>query len=290
VIPRFALVRPSSLGEAFAAFDAASGDAAWYAGGTELLQVMKMGLAHFGTLIDLKGLPELRGVSVGTDGALIIGGGTSHRELERSETIGRELPGLTLLEAHVANVRVRNQGTIGGNLSFAEPHSDPATFLLACDARIHLVGPNGARVLAMDEFLISPFETARDSGEILVAIEVPAARRGQGRAYQKAKFRERPAVSVGVRIVVVGDTIAEARVTVGSATDIPIRVPDAETVLVGTPADPASLQEAQAAAQPMAHIDATGDLDGSPDFKRHLAGVLLGRAILDGLAEVTARA
>jgi carbon-monoxide dehydrogenase medium subunit len=286
VIPRFSLVRPSTLAEAFAGFERASGDAAWYAGGTELLQVMKMGLARFGTLIDLKGLPELRGIAVEAGGALVIGGGTTHREIERSEIVQRELAGLAALEAHVANIRVRNQGTIGGNLCFAEPHSDPATFLLACDARIRLEGPRGRRALAMADFLDSPFMTTREADEIVVAVAVPAASADEGRAYEKAKFRERPAVSVAVRLRTAGGAIAEAHVAVGSMTDVPMLVPDAAAALVGVAADTDALREALvAAAGTMSAIDAVGDLDGSPDYKRHLAGVLLGRAAQSALAE-----
>jgi carbon-monoxide dehydrogenase medium subunit len=291
MIPRFQLARPSTLAEAFAAFDAAGGDAAWYAGGTELLQVMKMGLARFGTLVDLKGLPELRGIAVEDGGALWIGAGTTHREIERSTVVRAEVPGLAELESHVANVRVRNQGTIGGNLCFAEPHSDPASFLLACDARVRLEGPGGRRELAMDAFLDSPFVTARDADEIVVAVVVPAARPGEGRAYEKAKFRERPAVSVAVRLRVEAGAIAEAHVAVGSMTDAPLLVPGAAAALVGAAAQPGALGEALVAgAAAMASLDAVEDLDGSPDFKRHLAGVLLARAAQAALTEAAANA
>jgi carbon-monoxide dehydrogenase medium subunit len=291
VIPRFALVRPTTLAEAFAAFDAAGGDAAWYAGGTELLQVMKMGLARFGTLVDLKGIEALRGIALEADGALSIGAGTTHREIERSPIVRRELPALAALEAHVANVRVRNQGTLGGNLCFAEPHSDPATFLLACDARVRLEGPGGRRELAMGDFLVSTFVTAREPEEVLTGVVVPGARAGEGRAYDKAKFRERPAVSVAVRLLVADGSIAEAHVAVGSMTDVSIRVPAAEAALVGAAAESAALAGPLVdGAAAMAEVDAAADLDGAPDYKRHLAGVLLGRAAGAALAEAVARA
>lgn len=291
MIARFALARPVSLGEAFDAFDRANGDAAWYAGGTELLQVMKMQLARFGTLIDLKRLPELRGLSVEDDGALTIGSATTHRELERDPIVAAAVPALARLESHVANVRVRNQGTFGGNLCFAEPHSDPATFLLACDARLRLQGPRGERELAIDAFLLDPFVTAREADEILLAVSIPPAGAGEGRAYEKAKFRERPAVSVAVRLRVADGQIADAHVAVGSMTDIPLRVGDAERALVGAPARPDRLAEPLAAASAaMAALEADDDLDGSADFKRHLAGVLLRRATLAALDEARARA
>ena len=175
----------------------ADGDAAYYAGGTELLQVMKMGFAQFGTLIDLKGLPELKGIEERADGSLRIGAGVTHREIERSPAVGRRLAGMVRLERHVANVRVRNAGTIGGNLAFAEPHSDPATFLLACDARVELTGAAGTRSLTIEELIVGPLLTSREDDELLVAIEVPAAAPGEGRAYDKLAFFERPAASVG---------------------------------------------------------------------------------------------
>jgi carbon-monoxide dehydrogenase medium subunit len=284
VIPRFALARPASVSEAIAAFAAAGDDAAWYAGGTELLQVMKMGLARFGTLIDLKGLPELRGISVDAEGALVIGAATTHRDIERSPIVRRELPALVDLEAHVANVRVRNQGTIGGNLCFSEPHSDPAPFLMACGARLRLSGPAADRWLPIDDFILEPFVTARAADEILVSITIPEAAPNEGRAYEKMKFRERPAVSVAVRVVVSGGAIQAADVVVGSMTDVPLRVPAAAAALVGAPADPSGLGEALAAgAGALAELDAVGDLDGGPDYKLHLAGILLGRATRSAL-------
>ena len=293
MIPRFSLARPGSLAEAFAAHAAAGGDAAWYAGGTELLQVMKMGFAQFATLVDLKGLPELRGIDVEADGALRIGAATTHREIERSPLVRRELPGLADLETRVANVRVRNTGTIGGNLAFAEPHSDPATFLLACDGTVELAGPGGTRTLPIDEFILGPLYTAREPDEIILAVRVPARRRGEGRAYDKAAFFERPAASVAVRLRVEDGTVAEARVAVGSLTEVPTIVEAAGAALTGAPADAgaAGLEgPLAAAAAALAEVEAVADLNGSPDYKRHLAGVLVRRAGAAALREAAADA
>jgi carbon-monoxide dehydrogenase medium subunit len=291
VIPRFALSRPTSLPEAFEAWAAAAGDAAWYAGGTELLQVMKLGLARFASLIDLKRLPELRGISVAPDGTLAIGAAVTHREIERSPVVARELPGLVALEAHVANVRVRNQGTLGGNLCFAEPHSDPATFLLACDARLVLRSPRGERTIPIGEFVTGPLETTRAADEMLTSVVVPPAAAGEGRAYAKAKFRERPAVSVGVRVRVADGRIVESHVAVGSLTDVPVNVPEAAAAFGGVPVgDRATLDHAVVRArEALEPLDAVEDLDGSADFKRHLAGVMLARAVGAAISEATAR-
>lgn len=290
MIPRFAHARPGSLVEAFAAFAAAGGDAAWYAGGTELLQVMKMGLARFGTLVDLKRIAELGEIRRDDAGGLVIGGTATHREIERSTVVRVAEPALAALAARVANPRVRNQGTLGGNLCFAEPHSDPATFLLAAGARLDLRGPSGRREVAIDDFLVGPFATIRVADEILAAVHVPAATAGEGRAYEKIVFRERPAVSVAVRIRIADGAIAEARVVVGSMTDVPAVVADAGAALAGSPADGESTEESlTAAADALARLPADDDLDGSADYKRHLAGVLLRRAVRAAVSEAAAR-
>ena len=291
MIPRFAHARPGSFDEAFAAFDAAGGDAAWYAGGTELLQVMKMGLARFGTLIDLKGIAGLAGIAGDDAGGLVIGGTATHREIERSPVVHAVAPALAALAAQVANPRVRNQGTLGGNLCFAEPHSDPATFLLAAGARLDLRGRSGRREVAIDEFLVGPFATTRAADEILAAVLVPAAAPGEGRAYEKIVFRERPAVSVAVRVRVADGAIVEARVVVGSMTDVPAVVAGAGAALAGSSADGGIAEDSlTAAAEALARLPAEDDLDGSADYKRHLAGVLFRRAVRAAVSEALARA
>jgi carbon-monoxide dehydrogenase medium subunit len=276
MIPRFSLARPRTLAEAFEAFSAAEGEGAYIAGGTELLQVMKMGFAQFRTLIDLKAIDELHGIEV-SGGSLRIGAATTHRSVERSTDVMSAFPGLVELERQVANVRVRSTGTLGGNLAFAEPHSDPATLLLASDARVELSSPTGDRALSLSEFIVGPLTTSRDPEEILTGIRIPAARDGEGRAYGKFAFFERPAASVAVRLTVRDGAIDEATVAVGSLTEVPEIVEAAGAALIGASTRaPGDLDRAvNAAAAAFGSLDAIEDLNGSADYKRHLAGVLL---------------
>ena len=292
VIPRFGLMRPRTLEEAFDAWDATGGDAAWYAGGTELLQVMKMGLATIGTLIDLKGVPELRGIEQEVDGRLRIGAASTHREIERSPIVAHSLPSLAELERHVANARVRNTGTLGGNLAFGEPHSDPAALLLACDATVELRSSDGERREPIAAFFLGPFATTREPEEIITAVRIPAAEPGEGRAYDKFAFFERPAVSVAVRVRTNGTTIVAADVVAGSISDIPARVTGASDALVGVPTDAGTVDEAleSAAARLQEEVDATDDINGSADYKRALAAVLLRRVGRTALEEAATRA
>jgi carbon-monoxide dehydrogenase medium subunit len=284
MIPRFRLVRATTLAEALEAHQAA-GDAAYLAGGTELLQIMKMGLAQVGALIDLKGLPELRGIALETDGSLRIGALTTHRELERSPLVRGACPALARLEGRVANVRVRNTGTLGGNLAFAEPHSDPAVFLVACGAEIDLVGPTGRRTMPLEDFIVGPLATARDPSEVVDAIRLPAARAGTRRAYEKIAFFERPAVSLAVELVVDGEHIDEAVVVLGSATERPTRVSSTASELVGRSIADAVASAREIGFETFGGVDFVDDLNGRADYKRHLAGVLLERAVRAALID-----
>jgi carbon-monoxide dehydrogenase medium subunit len=291
LIPRFAHVRPDDLEGAFAAHAAAGGDGTWYAGGTELLQVMKAGFAAFTTLIDLKGIDELRGIDLSDDGSLRIGGAVTHREVERSPTVAAHVPGLARLARRIANVRVRNTGTIGGNLAFAEPHSDPATFLLACEAEVELAGPTGRRRLAIDELVVGPLMTLREPEEVIVAIHIPAAGPGTGRSYAKVAFFERPAASVAVRLAVREEVVADARIAAGSFTNVPMLLPDVAATLVGIRATEADLATAvRDTAGAFEEVEVIEDISGRADYKRHLAGRLLEQASVEALEEAVARA
>lgn len=291
VMPRFALRRPGSLDEAFEAFAAAGGDAAWYAGGTELLQVMKMGFAEYGTLIDLKSIDSLRGIAALPDGRLSLGATSTHREIERSAVVRELAPTLADLAGRLANVRVRSSGTLGGNLAFAEPHSDPATLLLACDGRVELVGPSGTRSLSIDELIIGPLTTAREPDEVITAVVIPGRVSGEGRAYERLAFFERPAASVAVRVVMRHGAIESATVAIGSMTDVPTTIAAAAAALVGAPADVVAIEgRLDLAVAALEDLTIEPDHNGSPDYKRHLAALLLRRAVNSALGDATRNA
>ncbi|HLL51594.1 MAG TPA: FAD binding domain-containing protein, partial [Thermomicrobiales bacterium] len=129
-------------------------DSSVYAGGTELLIVLKERLAHFPHLIDIKRIPGLSDIAYDADRReLTIGAVASHRAIERSPVVRQTVPALADLEAAIANIRVRNAGTIGGNLCFADPHSDPATLLTALNARLTLVASSSSRQVPMASFI-----------------------------------------------------------------------------------------------------------------------------------------
>ena len=206
----------------------------------------------------------------------MIGSTATHREIERATPVLEHLPALAAMERGVANIRVRNVGTLGGNLCFSDPHSDPATFLLALDAEVDYDGGT----LPLSEFLVGPYETALRHGQLL---EVGADSRpapGTGIAHRKLSFHERPAATVSCAVRVEDGTIVDARIAVGSVGARPIRADSAEQSLAGKSAeDPAALAAAAALAADAA--EAVEDANGSAEYKRELVRVLVERCFRD---------
>ncbi len=134
-LPAFDLHRPVSLEEASDILGRHGDDAIPVAGGTELLLLLKLGFGAYAHLVDVRGIPELTGIRL-VDGTVEIGAAVTHREIERSALVREQIPALAAMERSVANIRVRTAGTLGGNLCFGDPHSDPATFLLAAGAEV----------------------------------------------------------------------------------------------------------------------------------------------------------
>jgi carbon-monoxide dehydrogenase medium subunit len=278
----FELHRPGSVSEASELLERLGDEAVIYGGGTELLLVAKLGMTEFTSLVDVKGIPELHGLSA--NGELTIGAAVTHRELERSEVVREGWPALALMERHVGNLRVRNTGTIGGNLCFADPHSDPATFLLAAGGELSLQrGSGAARRLGVDEFVRAPYLTALEPAELLVAVHIRRAPAGSRLVHRKISFRERPAATVAASIEVSDGTVTSARLAVGSACARPVRAAAAEELLTG--ADAASVDRAAVGEAAAAGIEPIEDLNGAADYKRQLVRVLMARALAEALPE-----
>ena len=276
-LPAFALHRPVTLEEASDILGRHGDDAIPVAGGTELVLLLKLGFGHYDHLVDIRGIPELSGIRL-VDGRVEIGAAVTHREIERSELVREHLPALAEMERSVANVRVRTAGTLGGNLCFGDPHSDPATFLLAAGAEAVVRKGGGApRTLAIDEFQRGPYETALAEGELLVAIRVPASSPGTGIAHRKLAFLERPVATVAVWVRASHDAVADARIAVGSVGGVAVRTREAEALLRGGGTH-ATIADAAADAS-----GAVDDAGGSEEYKRQLVRVLVGRALADAL-------
>jgi len=288
-LPPFTVHRPGTVAEATELLGRLGDDAVVYCGGTELLLVYRFGFADYPDLIDVKPIAELRGIDVDGD-ELRIGATVTHREIELSPVVQEQCPALARMERHVGNVRVRTMGTIGGNLCFADPHSDPATFLLAAGGAVTLRrGSEPARRLPIEEFVRGPYETALEPGELLVAVHVPSTPAGSALVHRKMSFHERPAITVAAHVAVQAGRVSDVRLAVGSVGVTPVRVHGAETHLAGL--DAAALPaEALAAAAEVA-VDASApvaDANGSVEYKQQLVRVLARRSLQDAVEEARA--
>lgn len=278
---KFFLHRPGSLEEAVA-LKAEHGDAATYhAGGTELLVALKAHVLHYDHVIDLKQITPLRGVRRRSDGTISIGALTTHDTIANDPVVRESLPGYAELSEHVANIRVRVAGTLGGVLCFAEPHADAPTMLCALDAWVVLAGPAGQREVLSRDFHLGEFATAREEDEILVSIEIAPPSPGTRSAYRAFGHTERPAV--GVAAVWSTDNPQRLSLWAGAISAMPGRLERAEeeAARLCTDLTPQEIWERlrKAVAADADAIDAHDDLHGGADYKRHLVSVLAQRAI-----------
>jgi carbon-monoxide dehydrogenase medium subunit len=275
LLPRFTIEQPKTLAEASEMLVSFGEEGRAYAGGTELLLAMKHAGLRYSRLVDIKTIPGLDAVEQ-QNGSLRIGALATHLSLERSPLVRSKLPVLAEMEARVANPRVRATGTIGGNLCFAEPHSDPATLLLCLGATLQVVGPNGERQLGLDELLVGAYEVGLDEGELLQSITIPQLSAGQRAAYRKFQVHERPMLGMAL-LLDLDDAerqIRAARVAVGSVSPIPLRSATAEGLLTG-PVDQVARRLGEAADALADEADLIDDREGSAEYKRHLIGVFL---------------
>jgi carbon-monoxide dehydrogenase medium subunit len=284
MLRRFDVHRATSVKEAVQLRGLFGEDAAIYAGGTEILLAMKLGVARWPHLIDVKTIKPLADISTTKD-TLRIGATATHWSIERSDIVARVLPALARVEANVANVRVRAAGTLAGNLAFAEPHADPPALLIALGARVILEGSAGSRTVPVAELITGMYETAIAADEIIVAIEVPLPARDARVAYVKFQILERPSVGVAaLGTVRDGRFVGAPTVVVGAVDEMPRRVDTAQFAGAGA-ADAGTLGAIAEAAR--AAVEPTADLAGSVDYKRHLVGVFAQRAVASLVAQAS---
>jgi carbon-monoxide dehydrogenase medium subunit len=251
--------RPGSLGEALELLRADDGARA-LAGGQTLINVMKARAGSPDALIDLAGIEELKGIELAADGTLEIGAMTTNTEIvESSEARARPILGRVC--AQIADVQVRNRGTIGGNLCTNDPTNHLPPLMAALDARMTIAGAGGERTVSAEEFFLGVYMTAVGPGELLTKISIPAGR-NDGFA----------AVTLGVE----GTCIVSAAASLNGSARVALGCVDAVPVVVSpASADPDAVRAAVADAG----LEPPSDVHASADYRRHLAGVLAVRAV-----------
>jgi aerobic carbon-monoxide dehydrogenase medium subunit len=250
------------------------------AGGHSLLPLMKLRLAAPAAIVDIGRVAELRGISRDGD-QMRIGALTTHAELAASHELQSNASALSQAAAMVGDPAVRNRGTIGGNIAHADPASDLPTVLVALDARMVAAGPNGERTIAADEFFTGIMTTALADDEILVAIHVPVAAKGQGSWYEKfAHPASRYAVVGAAAWVALKDgTCSAARVALGGLLPHARRAATVEKGLIGKALTDDSIAAAVRQIGVDLGRDATGDIYASAEYRAAMASVFTRRAV-----------
>jgi carbon-monoxide dehydrogenase medium subunit len=273
--PEFEYAAPESLDDALKALADGGEDAKVLAGGHSLLPLMKLRLAAPTLLVDIRKVPGLRGAER-SNGGWRIGAMTRHADLQVNDDLGVVAHAASL----IADQQVRNRGTIGGSIAHGDPASDLPTVLLALDGTVTIMGAGGSnREVAAGDFFKDYLTTAVEPGEILTEIRLPSMD-GWGHGYEKFNRRAEDWAMVGVVALVkkAGDGSCEdVRIGLTHMGSTPLRATAAENALRGQGLDAQSI--ANAAGQAAEGTDPPGDLNATPDYKRHLAQVLTRRAL-----------
>lgn len=289
VLRPFALYQASTVAEAAGVLARDGNDAVLYAGGTEILLVLKEGLLRVKSLVDVKRIPGLSEIRV-DEGYVTIGATATHRAVEGADVIRAHCPLVAGVARHVANIRVRSVGTVGGNLAFADPHSDLATLFLALDGVVRLGSRAGARELPLGEFVQGPYETARAEDEVLTSVRLSPWPAGTVGAYVKFGVYERPTLGIAVALMRDGgDVVTDARLAVGCVTPRPARLAAVEARLRGFRVADVDRHAGEVAALAVQDVEAVDDLHGSGEYKREMTRVFVQRILRVAAARADGR-
>jgi len=286
MIPPFKLIQAHSTSDAVAELQRLGDDAKIYGGGTELLILLRHNLVQSDYLIDIKSIPELGSIRC-ANGTVSIGAAVTHRSLETDSTVREMLPMLASAESQVANIRVRSQGTLGGNLCFNDPHSDPATVLLVHDATAQVAGPNGKRQVLLGSFLTGMYSTALEADELLLSVDVPRLPAQFGGSYMRIHRLQRPTLGVAAAVSLRDGALDEVRLAVGCVGPRALRLEELEGKLHGAaPAEISKIiQESKTSLKAL--LEPIDDLLGSSEYKLYITGVLLERALHEAVHNAT---
>lgn len=277
----FEYLEPETVEEASALLAEYDDDCRLIAGGTALLLALRQRMLAPTHLISVANISSMTGISTTAEGGLCIGSRTMHAEIANSEIVRKGWPMLADMASRLANPQVRNQGTIGGNLCYADPATDPPGCLLALDASVTLTSTRGERTLPIDEFLVDYFETAIKPDELVTQILVPKPAWTSTRhiRHLRTAAEHRPMLNISVAADHEGDQCRDLRFIVGAAVPVCGRITSCEELLRGKVIT--SVLAAEAADLVASEIDAVSDMRGTDDYRRDVARVVTRRTLID---------
>jgi carbon-monoxide dehydrogenase medium subunit len=273
--------RAASLNDAAPTLAQLGDDAKLLAGGQSLIPMMKQRFANPSHLIDLNFVPGASYIKE-EDGALHFGALTRHAEIEKSEAAA-QVPILHDCAAGIADVQIRNRGTIGGSLAEADPSGDWAAVLLTQKTEVRCLGPRGERTVPLANFISDAYTTVLAHDELVREIVVRTPEKGSGGAYLafKRSAPVYPTASAAVQLSMEGDTCKDAAIVLGCVGLVPVKATAAETALRGNKIDDKAVGAAMEAVRTA--VDPQSDMRGSAEYKRTLAAALVKRAIAAAL-------
>lgn len=276
--PHFHYQAPTTVAQAIQLLEARGADAKLLAGGHSLLPMMKLRFAEPAHLIDLNRIDELRGIRE-QNGVICIGAMTTENELIASELLREKCPLIPEAAALIADPQVRNLGTIGGDIAHGDPGNDHPAVMMALDASFVLQGPNGERVLPADGFYLGTYYTQMEANEILTEIRVPVMPPNSGWSYSKLKRKtgDFATAAAAVNLQVKGKVCGKVRIALTNVAPTAIRAKEVESLLAGKEIDEALIQKAAQLA--MRVCDPAEDLRGDREYKTHMAGEMVRRAL-----------
>lgn len=278
----FDFVEPTSVAEASRLLAELGEDCRVIAGGTALMLGLRQRMLAPTHLVSLAGIDALKGLDFDPVRGLRMGALVRHAQLAASPLVLSHYPVLAGMAQRMANPQVRNQGTVGGNLCYADPSTDPPGCLMALDAQVVLASARGERVLGIEDFLVDYYTTALESDEIVSEIRVPPLAQGRSGVYTRflrTAAEHRPLASVALVANTAVGVCRDARLVVGASTPIPTRLRRAEDFLEGRVVTWAVA--AEAARMVAADITPVSDTRGSADFRRAMVRVNVGRTVAE---------
>jgi aerobic carbon-monoxide dehydrogenase medium subunit len=280
-VKNFDYLEPATVAEACALLAQHRGDAKVFAGGSQLTILMKQGLFEPKALINIKKIPELRGIDFDPSEGLTIGALVTHREIETSALVREKFPVLCEAEKEVANIRVRNMGTVGGNLASGEPLTDLSQIFISLDGKANIAGPKGERTIAVEALFIDFYQTSLAEDEILTRVILPPLPSRSGIEYirfSSSSVVDKPSAGVSVRISLPPATelCETVRIVLGCVGATPVRARQAEALLTGKKVTGELVEEAAGIA--FHECSPTSDLRGSEHYKRAVVRTLVKRA------------
>ena len=278
MLPSLQLMQPTTVHDASKALADYGERAKIYAGGAELLLLMRHGLVQTEVLVNIKKIERLNGV-IWDGNVLRIGACVTHYALETSHVVREHASVLADAESQVANVRVRNQGTLGGNLCFNDPHSDPGTVLLVHDASATLGSQRGERQIRLEDFFLDMYTTALDPDELLLEVQIPPLPAGMKGAYIRLHRYQRPTLGVAAATKMNNGTVEEMRLAVGCIGPRARRLPELESAIKGTKMSELKKVLAEQKSYFRRVLQPVDDLLGSAEYKLYMTSVLVADAL-----------